>query len=53
MPETPPLAQCCICRATTRLPEDDRAPLPHGWRYRSLTVDAGRYYCPRHARKAG
>ncbi len=52
MTETPPLAQCFICRATTKLPEHVRAPLPEGWHYRSLNVGFGRYYCPRHARKA-
>ena len=47
----PVLAQCCICRTTTEI-LDYRLPLPRGWAYRSITADAGRYYCPRHARKA-
>ncbi|MHA7145394.1 hypothetical protein ACX80U_11825 [Arthrobacter sp. TmT3-37] len=47
----PALAQCCICRATTKL-IDEGQPLPKGWLYRTITVDVGRYYCPDHAHKA-
>lgn len=48
---TPSLAQCCICRATTKILDPGR-PLPEGWLYRTITVDVGRYYCPTHAHKA-
>ena len=48
---TPALAQCCVCRATTRL-QDEGRPLPEGWLYRTITVDVGRYYCPEHAHRA-
>ncbi len=48
---TPHLAQCCICRATTKLLDQGR-PLPEGWLYRTITVDVGRYYCPDHAAHA-
>jgi len=48
---TPALAQCCICRATTKLP-DEGQPLPSGWLYQSMTVDASRYYCPDDAARA-
>ncbi|THJ65625.1 hypothetical protein E8P82_11680 [Arthrobacter echini] len=50
-PGTPALAQCWICRATTKILDESR-PLPEGWLYRMITVDVGRYYCPRHAHKA-
>lgn len=48
---TPHLAQCCICRATTKL-LDEGLPLPEGWVYRAITVDIGHYYCPDHAHRA-
>jgi hypothetical protein len=48
---SPALAQCCICRATTKL-VDEGQPLPEGWLYRTITVDIGRYYCPEDAYKA-
>jgi hypothetical protein len=47
----PALAQCCICRTTTKRADEDR-PLPEGWVYRTITVDVGRYYCPEHAHRA-
>ncbi len=48
---SPYLAQCCICRATIKRTDEDQ-PLPEGWLYRTITVDAGRYYCPDHAHRA-
>ncbi len=47
----PVLAQCCICRTTTKLLDEGR-PLPQGWLYRTITVDVGRYYCPEDAHRA-
>lgn len=48
---SPALAQCGICRATTKLVDEGRS-LPDGWLYRMITSDVGRYYCPKYARKA-
>jgi hypothetical protein len=48
---SPALAQCCICRTTTKL-ADEGQPLPEGWLYRTITVDVGRYYCPQDAHRA-
>ncbi|MEG9250216.1 hypothetical protein V6S67_19160 [Arthrobacter sp. Soc17.1.1.1] len=48
---SPALAQCCICRATTKLVDEHR-PLPDGWVYRTITVDTGRFYCPDHSDQA-
>lgn len=48
---SPALAQCCICRTTTKL-LDKRRPLPEGRLYRTITVDVGRYYCPEDAYRA-
>jgi hypothetical protein len=47
----PALAQCCICRTTTKLLDEGR-PLPEGWLYRTITVDVGRFYCPEDAHRA-
>jgi hypothetical protein len=49
---SPALAQCCICRTTVKLPDEEGTPLPTGWAYRAVTVDVGRYYCPTHLRRA-
>lgn len=46
----PALAQCCICRTTTKLLDEGR-PLPDGWLYRTITVDVGRFYCPEDAHR--